>query len=60
MNLNDVIYFIHDLENTGKKRIDFLKIHKSWQIEKVISKGAVLFEQTVKAFQISYTFFNQD
>ena len=41
MNLYDVIYFIHDLENMGKKRIEFLKIHKSWQIKKVIGKVSV-------------------
>ena len=41
MNLYDFIYFIHDLENMGKKTIEFLKIHKSWQIEKVISKVSV-------------------
>ena len=28
MNLNNVIYFIQDLENMGKNRIEFL-IHKS-------------------------------
>ena len=37
MNLNNAIYFIQDLENTGKKRIKFL-IHKSWRTEKVIGK----------------------
>ena len=37
MNLNNVIYIIQDLENTGKKRIEFL-IHKIWQTKKVISK----------------------
>jgi len=37
MNLNNIIYFIQDLENTGKKRIEFLK-HKSWPTEKVIGK----------------------
>ena len=40
MILNDVIYFIKDLENTGKKRIEFL-IQKSWQIEKVIGNKSV-------------------
>ena len=37
MDLNNAIYFIQDLENTGKKRIEFL-IHKSWRTEKVIGK----------------------
>ena len=37
MNLNNAIYFIQDLENTGKKIIKFL-IHKSWRTEKVIGK----------------------
>ena len=37
MNLNYVIYFMQDLENTGKKRILFLT-HKSWRTEKVIGK----------------------
>ena len=37
MNLISGIYVIQDLENTGKKRIEFL-IHKSWQTKKVISK----------------------
>ena len=40
MNLNDVIHFIKDLENTGKKRIEFL-IQKCWQIEKVIGNNSV-------------------
>ena len=37
MNLNYAIYFIQDLENTGKKRMLFLA-HKSWRTEKVIGK----------------------
>ena len=38
MNLNNAIYFIQHLENTGKKRIEFL-IHKSWRTIKVIGKN---------------------
>ena len=34
---NNAIYFIQDLENTGKKRIKFL-IPKSWRTEKVIGE----------------------
>ena len=34
MNLNNAIYFIQDLENTGEKKIKFL-IHKTWRAEKV-------------------------
>ena len=41
MNLNNAIYFIQDLENTGKKRIKFL-IHKSWRTEKVIGKNEIM------------------
>ena len=37
MNLNDAIYFIQHLENTGKKRIKFL-IDKSWRTIKIIGK----------------------
>ena len=37
MNFNNVIYFIQDLENTGKTRIEFL-IQKRWRTEKVIGK----------------------
>ena len=33
MNLNNITYFIQDLENMGKKRIEFL-IHKSSQTKK--------------------------
>ena len=35
MNLNNAIYFIQDLENTGKKRIKFLT-QKIWRTEKVL------------------------
>ena len=35
MNLIKVIYFIQDLENMGKKRIEFL-IRKSYWTKKVI------------------------
>ena len=39
MNLNYAIYFIQDLENTGKKRMLFLFLtHNSWRTEKVIGK----------------------
>ena len=41
MNLNNAVYFIQDLENTGKKRIKFL-IHKSWRTEKVIGKNEIM------------------
>ena len=41
MNFNNAIYFIQDLENTGKKRIKFL-IHKSWRTEKVIGKNEIM------------------
>ena len=32
MNLNNAIYLIQDLENTGEKKIKFL-IHKTWRAE---------------------------
>ena len=38
MNLNNAIYFIQRLENTGMKRIEFL-IDKSWRTIKLIGKN---------------------
>ena len=56
MNLNNVTYFIQDLENMGKKRIEF-SIHKSWQTEKGI---AVYKSQSgLTALRSFITFFNK-
>ena len=46
-----IIYFIQALENTGKRRIQFL-IHKSWRTEKVIGKKS----QSVLLALLSFLF----